>query len=281
MLYNKTRKRFTMLLFLSISPFLLLAQDGEATFKANCAACHSIGGGKLVGPDLKGITQKRKIDWIKKFIKNSAEFINSGDADAVAIAKEYNNMLMPPSTLPDAEIDLIIKYMQTKSGDSSTPTVAIDYLKDSKDANVRDGYQLFIGAKPFKNSGVSCIACHNTDQYGSGGKLAKNLTVSFNNLSADGIKAMLASPAFPAMINSYKNNALTEEEIFNLTSYLRATATNKLPTDISKKASLRFNFLLYGFIGFLAFFIFFLLIYRSRKRGSVNDEIINRQLKTS
>lgn len=281
MKYKKKKIGFAILLFLSFSPFLLLAQDGEATFKANCAACHSVGGGKLVGPDLSGVTKKRDKVWFSKFVKNSAQVINSGDADAIAISKEYNNMLMPPSTLPNADIESIYQFIETKSGGTSTPAIVVDYLKDSKDENIRNGFKLFTGEKAFKNSGVSCISCHNVDQYGSGGKLAKNLTISFNTLKTDGIKAMIASPAFPAMINSYKNNALTEEEIFNLTSFLRATATNKLPADISKKASLRFNFFLYSSIGFLAFFIFFLLIYRTRKRGSVNDKIINRQLKTT
>ena len=283
-IYMKSQKpirKFKILFLIAAFPLLLSAQNGETAFNTNCAACHSIGGGKLVGPDLKGITQKRDKVWFGLFVKNSAQLISSGDADAIAIAKEYNNMPMPPSALSDADIEAIYKFVQTKSGGSTTPTVAVDYLKDSKVENIKSGYKLFTGEKPFKNSGVSCISCHNVDQYGSGGKLAKNLTVSFNTIGADGIKAMMASPAFPAMINSYKNNALTEEEVFNLTSYLRATATNKLPADINKVASLRFNFYIYSTVGFSAFCLFFFINYRTRKRGSVNDEIMNRQLKTT
>lgn len=281
MKHLKTKIGVAIFFFLSMIPFLLIAQDSESTFKTNCSGCHTIGGGRLVGPDLKGITEKRNKEWIKKFIKNSYALIESGDADAVAIAKEYNNMPMPPSTLSDAEIEGIYKYLEISSAETSSPKVAVDYLKDSKDENVINGYELFIGEKFFKNKGVSCIACHNTDQFGSGGRLAKNLTVSFNNIGAAGIKSMLVSPAFPAMINSYKSNVLTDEEIFNLTSYLRATANNTLPEEINKTATLKTNFFLYSSIGFMAFFIFFLLLYLSRKRGSVNDVIINRQLKTN
>ena len=42
-------------IFLSLSA---LAQDGEALFKQNCAACHKVGGGRLVGPDLISLTTK-------------------------------------------------------------------------------------------------------------------------------------------------------------------------------------------------------------------------------
>ena len=33
--------------------------NGEQLFKTNCTACHTIGGGRLVGPDLIGVTNKR------------------------------------------------------------------------------------------------------------------------------------------------------------------------------------------------------------------------------
>ncbi len=50
---------FVLLILLSDSPGHVeaapLRQDavtGEQTFKTKCAACHTVGGGKLVGPDL-------------------------------------------------------------------------------------------------------------------------------------------------------------------------------------------------------------------------------------
>ena len=32
--------------------------DGEQIFKTNCVSCHTIGGGRLIGPDLEGVTKK-------------------------------------------------------------------------------------------------------------------------------------------------------------------------------------------------------------------------------
>ena len=37
---------------------------GEQAFKTKCAACHTIGGGKLVGPDLKEVTTRRDDAWL-------------------------------------------------------------------------------------------------------------------------------------------------------------------------------------------------------------------------
>ena len=75
--------------------FQSLAQsDGAQIFKANCTACHTIGGGRLIGPDLAGVTKKRKADWLKQWINSSSDFIASGDADAIAIYEEYNKVAM-------------------------------------------------------------------------------------------------------------------------------------------------------------------------------------------
>src|SRR3954468_18615382 len=40
---------------------------GKDVFAAKgCNGCHKIGGGKLVGPDLKGVTGRRDKEWIAK-----------------------------------------------------------------------------------------------------------------------------------------------------------------------------------------------------------------------
>jgi len=41
-------------LALTVIPLLTIyAQDGAELFRNNCGACHTVGKGKLVGPDLK------------------------------------------------------------------------------------------------------------------------------------------------------------------------------------------------------------------------------------
>jgi len=68
-------------------------EDGEKLYQANCTACHQIDT-KLIGPALRGVSDKYSQEWLIKWIKNSAELIASGDADAIAIYEEYNKSPM-------------------------------------------------------------------------------------------------------------------------------------------------------------------------------------------
>ena len=89
-------KNYFLLLVVSFTfSFQSLAEvDGAQIFKQNCTACHVLGETKLIGPGLKGITEKRDKEWLKKWINNSSELIASGDADAIAIFEEYNKVVM-------------------------------------------------------------------------------------------------------------------------------------------------------------------------------------------
>jgi len=102
----------------------LHAQDAAKLFKANCAACHKVSDKKSVGPGLLGIKsrwpdQAKLIAWIK----NSPEFLKTGDAYANNLFKEYNSIPMPPQALSDAEITALIDWCD-KGGDApaSAPT---------------------------------------------------------------------------------------------------------------------------------------------------------------
>ena len=64
------------LLFSLISMNSFAQDEGKQLFEKNCQVCHKIGGGKLVGPELLGITQLREREWLVKFIRNSKELID-------------------------------------------------------------------------------------------------------------------------------------------------------------------------------------------------------------
>ncbi|MFV1998590.1 MAG: c-type cytochrome, partial [Acidiferrobacterales bacterium] len=86
-------------LLLTIAAMLLPATGfaqatGEQLFQAKCAACHTIGGGRLVGPDLAGVTDKRTPAWLENFVQSSQSLVNSGDAEAVALFEEFSGIVM-------------------------------------------------------------------------------------------------------------------------------------------------------------------------------------------
>lgn len=107
------------MLFLAAGAFFVQAQDldeGKTLFKSNCAACHTIGKGKLTGPDLKDVTQRVSNEWITAFVKNSTAVIESGDEYAKNLFNEYNKTIMTAHPhLTDDNIANIIAYIDDQS----------------------------------------------------------------------------------------------------------------------------------------------------------------------
>ncbi|MBI5857714.1 MAG: c-type cytochrome [Sphingobacteriales bacterium] len=122
------------------------AQDlaaGEGTFKQLCAACHRIGGGPLVGPDLANITQRRPHDWILKFVKSSQSVVKSGDKYADSLFQAFNKVVMPDQpTLTDEQVNNIISYIDNKSSASATTSPATTSEQTGQPA-VNKGGRLF------------------------------------------------------------------------------------------------------------------------------------------
>ncbi len=253
------------------------SQNGAELYKRHCAACHSIGGGRLVGPDLAGVTKKADKVWLTKFIKNSADMIKSGDPAAVAIGKEYNNLLMPPYNGTDNEVAAIIGFIDSKGG-SAQSAAADTFLSAASVDHVARGRALFSGTIPFNNGGSSCITCHSVhDVAGMGGSLAKSLNLSYFMLKGQGIKAMLQSPPFPAMTNAYATHPLNDQEIYDLSAYLKSISQTMIKGEATRAT---FPFLLLGIGGWCLFVLLLFGLWRLRKRFSVNHAIFSRQLAT-
>lgn len=107
-----------------------IAQDGGQLFKQNCAVCHSIGKGKLVGPDLKGTHSKYEEEWLLKWIKSSQSLVKKKDPLAVKAFNDNNQIPMPDQNLPDGDIKAIIGFIKAESEaadapkETATPAVA-------------------------------------------------------------------------------------------------------------------------------------------------------------
>lgn len=87
---------------------------GEATFKANCTQCHQVHK-KVIGPALAGVHERRTIDWLQAWIKNSQKLIASGDEDAIAIYEEYNKTQMTAYPFSDDEVLELLAYIQAET----------------------------------------------------------------------------------------------------------------------------------------------------------------------
>ena len=85
------------------------AVAGKLAFESKCFACHSVGEGRKLGPDIAGVTKRRTDAWLARWLKEPERMLQS-DPDAQAMLKEYNNLPMPNQILSDAEIKQYLKY---------------------------------------------------------------------------------------------------------------------------------------------------------------------------
>ncbi|MGO3236808.1 MAG: c-type cytochrome [Psychroflexus halocasei] len=85
---------------------------GKDLFNSLCAACHKPYKDG-VGPALHGVTERRDMEWLYKWIKNSQELIASGDSEAVAVYNEWNKVSMNAfPQLSNEDIDDILAYVE-------------------------------------------------------------------------------------------------------------------------------------------------------------------------
>ena len=87
---------------------------GEATYKANCTQCHQIWEVRI-GPSLNNVYERRSVEWLNAWIKNSQALIASGDEQAVALWEEYKPTVMPAYPFSDDEVMELLAYIKAET----------------------------------------------------------------------------------------------------------------------------------------------------------------------
>lgn len=285
------KKNFVLLIIITLTLLTTTSDSyaqsrGETIFKNSCQACHSIGGGRMVGPDLNNISDNRSDDWLISFVRSSQSMIKAGDPDAVAIFEEYNKVIMPDQMLSDDEIKDVLNFIQEQSSagftaDLSKPVQHSSGLKleEASHTEFETGRKLFSGEMRLSNGGASCISCHNVvnDDLISGGLLAADLTNAFSKLSAQGVHSVISNPPFPVMKTAYANHPVTSDEAFYLTAFLKNA---DFVSSIQDPPVPQQRFLYAGILGGIVLFALYGGLWWNRKRKSVNHSIYKRQLKS-
>ncbi len=258
------------------------AQDGAALFKP-CAACHTIGGGKTIGPDLKGITKRRTNEWLVKFIQSSTAMVKAGDPDAVAVLKQYNNIPMPDNALSTEHVNKLLEFIDAGAGSAAIDPkqAALQHQADSiiklnSPLDIQAGKELFNGEQRLENGGAACVTCHNVtyNNIGKGGILAKDLTKAWSRLGGfAGLKGIIGLAPFPSMLETYKNHQVTEIENARLQLFLKNADEQNPVQHVAEKPWFLYSALVAG--------LFILMViaglWSQRKRLSVNHSILKRQ----
>ncbi len=198
---------------------------GEELFAEKCGSCHSVGKGDRVGPDLKGVHERRSADWLAKMIKTPNAMLGS-DPDARALLKKFNNVRMPDLGLNDADVATLIELITRCSVETCNLAGLFVPITEATPADVEFGRQLFVGTVALKGDGPPCISCHTaagTRVFVAGGNLAKDLTNVFARLGDEGLDGAIKNPPFPLMKDIYAQHKLDKDEAFALRAFFSAS----------------------------------------------------------
>jgi mono/diheme cytochrome c family protein len=289
----RTLAQGVLILLVSMAMFSLsfsnswAQSSGEQLFQTTCVACHTIGSGRLVGPDLVGVHESRSQQWLEQFVKSSQTMIKNGDAEAVALAAEYSGIVMPDATISEQQIRDVLTYIKImsaglNSAGGESATAAVQPPPAAVPASAEDieaGQAMFQGATRFMNGGAACNACHDVrnDAVIGGGILATELTTVFSRMGVAGLTAILGQAPFPVMQAAYVDKPLTDAEVTALVAFLEYADSeeyNQLPRDYG------IGLFLSGAVGAAILFLFFGVFWRSRKSSAVNQKIYDRQVKS-
>ena len=104
------------------APTRLTLDPGQYTFKNHCAACHTIGRGDHLGPDLRGVVTTRDREWLTRFIVNPEKLRAAGDPIALALRTKYQQVVMPSLDLGPGDAAVLIDYIDKESRATSAAT---------------------------------------------------------------------------------------------------------------------------------------------------------------
>lgn len=222
--------------FNAASAMPLLQADGEALFTSKgCNACHTIGGGDLVGPDLAGVTELRTQEWLTNWLIAPDQMLQT-DPDAKALLAQYNNVPMPNLGLTPAEAAALIAYLGGATAAPSGPAAPALPAGDAA-----SGKAYFVGDKRFEGGGPQCMSCHSAAGLGAlgGGSLGPDLTTSGYVQSDAAFASFMGAPTTQTMGAIWSKTPLTKQEQADLYAFLsKAAVTQREPSALLQIALL-------------------------------------------
>ena len=244
------------------------SEESIRFFKLNCTSCHTIGGGRLTGPDLKDVSTRAERDWLIGFILDPKGTIDSGDPYGQELLRDSRGVYMTP--VPGMTRALAGKLLDLIAAESLLEESQFAGLELSDrpltDADIARGRELFEGTQKIASGSPACVSCHSVAGLGAfgGGRLGPDLTSAYGRLEGrKALGAWLASPPSPVMQPLFLTHPLESEEILALIAFLKHSAES----GVTEARSSRLQFVLSG-IGLAALLmVLFDILWRDRFRG--------------
>ena len=209
------------------------AEAGKQIFQERCVACHTIGSGNLVGPDLKGVTARRPREWLEQWIAAPDAMLAKKDPIATELLHQFHDMPMPNLGLSTSDVNCHPRL----SGNCSrcARCAAVEAAgAPAVQGNPEIGKELFTGVARFANGGPPCMACHSVGGIGAlgGGQLGPDLTgVASRYGGAAGLDAFVAGTPTPTMKAVWSQHPLTTEERASVVAFLGQAGVSQRPAE--------------------------------------------------
>jgi protein SCO1 len=97
------------------APRLPELDAGAYLFRTRCSACHTIGQGDGVGPDLLGVTNRRGRAWLLRWLAAPDRMLAEGDPVATALLTRYRSVPMPNLRLGEADMTTLLSYLEARA----------------------------------------------------------------------------------------------------------------------------------------------------------------------
>jgi protein SCO1/2 len=85
---------------------------GEYLFSTRCSACHTVGKGDSIGPDLAGVTTSRDRGWLERFIARPDSVLAEKDPLAKALFEKYRQVTMPNLGLGPEDVEALVGWLE-------------------------------------------------------------------------------------------------------------------------------------------------------------------------
>ena len=226
------------------------AQEAADFFRQNCVSCHTVGGGRLTGPDLKNVTQRKERDWLVEFLQNPQTMMDKGDPYALKLQQDARGVVMP--TISGMSRDRAQALLALLDAESKLPKSEFAGMQISDRPftpyDISQGRAMFNGVRRLANSGPPCLSCHTVKDLGAlgGGRLAPDLTRVYERMQGrKSLAAWLFAPATPTMSSVFRQHGLKPEEILPLVAFFEDSARRGGQDDSAG----RLDFFLVGLAG--------------------------------
>jgi len=170
------------------------------SYSQKCAGCHTVGGGKLTGPDLLPTRA-----WPKPELAAKVKLM---EPRVGPLSQDDINQFV--ELLQDARAQERIHVAQELASKAVAATLA--------PASQSVGKKLFEGTSRLANGGIACVTCHRAGA--QGGSFGPDLTALHTRMGKVAMISAIQQTQFLVMSGTYKNQPITAQEAVHLAEYL-------------------------------------------------------------